>query len=294
MGLAKLMEDAAEGHTARRYTFRIASTPEDLVAALARGEGDIAAMPTNMAAILWNRLKMDVCLLSVNTLGALSILEKGDEIHSIADLRGRTLLAAGRGATPEFALNYLLRQNGLEPGKDCRIEWFSEHAEVLSHLVASRRGQTVAGKGDACLLPYPFAAAALAKAGGLREALSLAEEWRKAGSGSELVMGVNAARRSYVKSHEADVAGFLREARASAEYVNAHPAEAAALIVKHGIFDNALLVERAIPHCGVTALEGQVMQDAAEGYLRVLFEAEPRSVGGTLPDKNFYYVKDAR
>ena len=283
MGLAKLMEDAASGRTENAYAFRVVSAPEEIAAALAKGEADIAAMPTNMAAILWNRLKGDICLLSVNTLGALSILEKGDAIHTLADLRGRTLLAAGRGAAPEFALNYLLRQNGLEPDKDCHIEWLSEHAEVLSRLAA--------GKGDACLIPYPFAAAALTRVGGLREALSLTEEWQKVGGKSRLVMGVYAARRSYAEAHRAEVAAFLSESGASAEYANAHPAEAAELIVKHGIFDNASLVERAIPHCGITALAGQAMQDAAEGYLKVLFEAEPRSVGGALPDSAFYSLQ---
>ena len=283
MGLAKLMEDAEQGQTENGYAFRVVSAPEEIVAALAKGEADIAAMPTNMAAILWNRLKGDLCLLSVNTLGALSILEKGDAIHSFADLKGRTLLAAGRGASPEFALNYLLRQNGLEPEKDCHIEWLSEHAEVLSRLAA--------GKGDACLLPYPFAAAAMARVEGLREALSLAGEWRKVGGGSQLVMGVYAARRSYVESHRAEASAFLWEAGVSAEYANAHPAEVAQLIVKHGIFDNAPLVERALPHCGLAALAGQAMREAVEGYLKVLFEADPRSVGGALPDDAFYSLQ---
>ena len=283
MGLAKLMEDAEARQTENAYVFRVVSAPEEIAAALAKGEADIAAMPTNMAAILWNRLKGDLCLLSVNTLGALSILEKGDTIHSLADLRGRTLLAAGRGAAPEFALNYLLRQNGLEPDRDCHIEWLSEHAEVLSRLAA--------GKGDACLLPHPFATAALARVDGLREALSLAEEWCKLGNGSQLVMGVYAARRSYVDAHRAEAATFLWEAGVSAEYVNANPTKAAELIVKHGIFDNAPLVERAIPHCGIAALAGQAMREAVEGYLKVLFEAEPRSVGGALPDDAFYSLQ---
>ncbi|MCR4817713.1 MAG: PhnD/SsuA/transferrin family substrate-binding protein [Fretibacterium sp.] len=286
MSLAKLMEDTEQGRAENACVFRVVSAPEEIVAAIARGDADIAAMPTNMAAVLWNRLKGDLCLLSVNTLGALSILEKGGAVHTIADLRGRTLLAAGRGAAPEFALNYLLRQNGLEPDRDCHIEWLSEHAEVLSRLAM--------GKGDACLLPYPFAAAAMARVEGLREALSLAEEWRKVGGSSRLVMGVYAARRSYVESHRAEAVAFMREAGTSGEYVGTHPKEAAELIVKHGIFSNAPLVERAIPHCGLTALAGQAMREAVKGYLKVLFEAEPRSVGGALPDDAFYFMENAR
>ena len=222
-------------------------------------------------------------VLSASTLGVLAIVEKGDAIHGMGDLRGRTILASGRGASPEYVLNFLLRSNGLEPGTDCKVEWLSEHAAVVAGLAA--------GKGDAALLPHPFVEVAAMKVKGLREALDLTEEWRRLDLGSELVMAVNAAGRDYVDSHDAEVAAFLSEARSSAEWVNTHPAEAARLIVKHGVLENAGIAERAIPRCSITALAGTEMQRALSGYLKVLFDADPRSVGGVLPDETFYYAR---
>lgn len=281
MGLAKLMEDAENGRTENCYEFQVASSPEEAVAAIAHGDVDIAAMPCNMAAILWNRTKGCISLLTVNTLGVLSVLERGDSVHTITDLRGRTIFASGRGATPEFALKYLLLSHGVDPDKDCRIEWRSEHAEVLSSLAA--------GKGNLCLLPYPFVAAAMMKIEGLREALSFAEEWHKLDNGSEFVMGVHAAPRDYLESHGKEIAVFLQEARASAWYANDYPHEAAKLIVKHQILGDAGIVEKALPHCGITLITGAEMRESVNGYLKVLFDAEPKSIGGSLPDGSFYY-----
>ena len=283
MGLVKLMEDAARGTTENRYEFQLAASPEDLAARFMRGDADVVAMPSNMAAILWNRTKGGVRVLSANTLGVLSILEAGDGIRGMEDLRGRTILASGRGASPEFVLNHLLRAADLEPGKDCRVEWLSEHTAAAAALAA--------GKGDAALLPHPYVEVAMMKIPGLREALSLAEEWRRAEGGAGLVMGVNAAKAEFVDARGPEVEALLREARASAEYVNAHPAEAAELMVKHGILENAKVAERAFPHCGITALGGGELRSALSGYLAVLFRAEPKSVGGALPDDDFYYAR---
>ena len=283
MGLARLMEEAEAGRTENRYEFQLAVSPEDLMARFVQGAADVVAMPSNMAAILWNRTQGGVRVLSASTLGVLAVVEKGDAIHGMGDLRGRTILASGRGASPEYVLSFLLRSNGLEPGTDCKVEWLGEHAAVVAGLAA--------GKGDAALLPHPFVEAAAMKVKGLREALDLTEEWRRLDLGSELVMAVNAAGRDYVDSHGAETAAFLREARSSAEWVNAHPAEAARLIVKHEVLEDAGIAERAIPRCGITALAGAEMRRALSGYLKVLFDADPRSVGGVLPDETFYYAR---
>ena len=277
MGLVKLMEDAGRNGMEGRYTFQVVPSPDNLAAAFARGDADIFAMPANMAAILWNRTGGGLQVLSVNTLGVLALVERGNAIHSLRDLGGRIIAASGRGAAPEHALNYLLKKEGVT----CRVDWKSEHAEVIAALAA--------GKADVGLLPHPFIETAMDKVDGLREALSLTEEWRRLGDGSELVMGVNAARRGWIESHPAEAAAFLRGARASVEFVNAHPGEAAALMVKHRILDDAGVAERAIPNCNLVALTGAAMERALSGYLGALADAGAKTVGGRLPDRSFYH-----
>lgn len=285
MGLAKLMEDASAG--AHEYEFRVVSSPDELAAAFIRGEADIMAMPSNMAAILWNRTGGELRALSVSVTGALAMLTRDDDIRSIADLRGKTIVAAGRGASPEYALNFLLRANGIEPGRDCTTDWRSEQTEVVSNLLSGKAY-------DAAMLPHPFADVTLMRDASLREAFSLADEWRIVGGGSELVIGLNVTSRSFAESRPDAVGDFLSRSAESAEYVRENPHEAAKLIVRHGILDDAAVAERAIPGCGITSLRDQEMKDALSGYLKVLFDASPKSVGGALPDDSFYYTHTGR
>ena len=120
MGMVKMMSDN-DSKESPADTFELAAAPDEVSAKLVQGEVDIAAVPANLASVLYNKTNGGVQVLAVNTLGVLYIVEDGDTVHSIADLKGRTIYAGGKGATPEYALNYILEKNGLVPGND-RVE----------------------------------------------------------------------------------------------------------------------------------------------------------------------------
>ena len=142
MGMAALMDEAESGAVnGNDYAFTIASAVDEVSPKLVKGETDIAAVPANLAAVLYNNPKGQVEVLAVNTLGVLYIVENGERVSSVADLRGRTIYASGKGATPEYALNYILSENGVDPEKDVNIEWKSEHAECLAALLEAAAGR---------------------------------------------------------------------------------------------------------------------------------------------------------
>ena len=250
-----------------------------------QGELDVAALPANLAAVLYQRTKGELQVLAVNTLGVLYIAERGDSIHSVADLKGRTIYSAGKGSTPEYALNYILRQNGLEPGVDVTIEYKSEHAECLSALM---------GDESACaMLPQPFLTVAMTKATDMRMALDLTQEWDtlQAEGGSAMITGVVVARRAAVEENAAAIDMFLADYAESVNYTNADVPGAAALIGAYDIV-TAEVAEAALPACNIVCITGEEMQQKLSGYLEVLFEQDPESVGGALPDAQFYYVPE--
>ncbi len=293
MGMAAMMaesEDAGSG----AYEFRIVSAVDEIPPLLAQGKTDIAAMPANLAAVLYRNLDRDLEVLAVNTLGVLYIVENRDgepqadvsgTEHglSVSDLKGRTLYASGKGATPEYALNYILRENGLDPETDLRIEWKSEHAECLAALLADPQGLA--------MLPQPFVTSAELKSAAVNTVTDLNEEWERLQEGKDapsgLITGVIAARRSFVSEHREEVAAFLEDYRNSVNSVNADPERSAAWIARFDIVPEAVAV-RAIPACRLVFMDGEEMKEKLSGYLGVLYEAEPRSVGGTLPDDDFY------
>ena len=271
MGIVKLI---GEDHP--HYNVSIEASPDALAPRFISGDVDVAAVPINLASTLYNKLNGDVVVLAVNTLGVLYMLENGDTVKSFADLNGRHIYATGQGATPEYILNYLMDKNGVT----AEVEYVGEHAALATMLAE--------GQAEVGMLPQPNVTAAMSSAESLRIALDLTEEWNKV-SDTKLVQGVIIARKSFVNDHKAAIDIFLNDYKASTEFVNANKDEAAKLIADAGILPKEGLAKQAIPTCNITYIAGADMKKAVEGMLKVLFDANPKSVGGKLPEADFYY-----
>ena len=281
MGLVKLMSDAPSSANGPLYDFTLAGSADEVTPALIKGELDMACVPANLAAVLYNKTEGAVQVLAVNTLGVLYIVENGESVQSLADLKGQTIVAAGKGSTPEYALRYLLSENGIDPDADVTLDWKSEHSECVAALAS--------GQASIALLPQPFVTVAQSKIDGLRMAFDLTEEWDKLDNGSALITGVIVARSDFVEAHPAAVGSFLTAYAASVDWVNANTADAAALIGEYGIVD-AAVAEKALPYCNIVCTTGAELLEKLPGYLFVLYNADPAAVGGAMPDNSFYFA----
>ena len=282
VGAAYLMDQNEKGACEGNYAFTLEEDPSAVTAAFIQGSLSAAAVPTNVAAVLYNKMEGNVRIVAVNTLSVLHILEAGDTVHSISDLRGRTVYATGQGANPEYVLNYILRENGLEPGTDVTVE-FMDSGELATRMVS--------GELDLCMLPVPAATTVLMKNKDVRDALSLGDEWAKTSAGSELAQGCIVVRAD-LDDLDARMAAFLKDYGASIAFMSdgKNLEEAAELTVKYGIIPSAEIAKAALPDCGLTFLSGHdAVKGCMDGYLQVMFDADPASVGGKLPDEDFYY-----
>ena len=292
MGAAKMLADndeayaqveagTYEGGTLLRYEVTLGSDPaNDIVPRLTNGELDIAAIPTNLAATLYNRTDGGIKLLALNTLGVLHILENGDTVNSLADLEGRTLYATGQGSNPEYVLNYLLEANGLDPAADVDIQWLA--SEELTTRMAS-------GDIDLCMLPVPAATTVMMQNSDVRDAIDLNDAWTESGAQGTFTMGCLVARTEWLEDNSELVPGILEEYAASIDYANSNPEEAAALIEQYGIVPKAAVAQAAIPQANMVCVTGEDMKGIAD-YYQVLFDADPTSIGGAIPGEDFYYI----
>ena len=285
MGLVKLAEDNANGKAEGKYEITTTyAKADEILPKLTRGELDMAALPANVAATLYKNGGGAISVLAINTLGVVNIVEKGDSIQSLADLAGKKIYAIGKGTTPELGLRYLLAQKGVNYD-DLTIEWKSQATDVLPLLKAEENA--------IAMIPQPFATAACLQVEGLRVALDLNAEWNALENGSQFVTGVLVARRAFIEEHPEAVATFLAEYEASVAYAKANAEETAPLIVKYGIMDKEPLAKAALPKCNLTFIAGAEMKTVLSGYLQTLFDANPQSVGGEMPNDAFYYVAKA-
>jgi NitT/TauT family transport system substrate-binding protein len=280
MGMVKLLQDAQTGDSFNNYEFLLAGSADEVTPRLINGSLDIAAVPANLAAVLYNNTGGKVKLLAVNTLGVVYIVEKGETVHNLADLKGKTIQATARGSSPEYVLKYLLRENGLDPERDVIIDWKTEPTEVVSLM--SQDGSAVA------MLPQPYVTVAQGAIDNLRIAVDLTKEWEALDNGSKLLTGVLVVRSDFLEQYPEQVDKFLDEYHASTAYVNDNNTEAAALIEEFGIV-KAAVAEKALPYCNIVCFTGDEMKAAMEGYLQVLYKENPQSIGGKLPDNDFYY-----
>ena len=282
IGMLKLMSDDEAGTSANDYDFTIAGAADAIVGSVVKGEIPIAAVPCNLAATLWNKTNGGVSVVAVNTLGVLYILETGNSIQSVADLKGKTIFTTGAGTTPEYTLRYLLSKNNIDPDKDVTIVFLSEASEVAAKMAAG-------GDDIIAMLPMPFVISVLSQNENARIALDVTKEWEKTDS-STVVTGVIIVNNDFLKNNKETVDAFLDEYALSTAYANEQVEETAALSEHFDIF-KAAVAKKAIPYCNIVFKTGDDMKAAVSAYLSVLFDANPASVGGKLPDDSFYYSR---
>lgn len=279
MGLVKMMDDNSTPDSP--YEFEILASPDEISPMVAQGSADIFCVPANLAAVLCSKTEGKVQAIAINTLGVLYICENGNTVNSIADLKGKTIYSAGKGSTPEYALNFILNKNGIDPEKDVTIEWKSEHAECLEAML----------KGTNCvaMLPQPFVTTAQSKNNAVRVAVDLNDAWDALGLDSSLITGAAIVRTELAEKDPEKVNYFLMDYEKSVDFVNKKVDEAAELVGKYDIVP-AAVAKKAIPECHIVCIYGSQMYDKLSGYLQVLYDTDPKSVGGKLPERTFYYI----
>ncbi|MDD7201794.1 MAG: MqnA/MqnD/SBP family protein [Sphaerochaetaceae bacterium] len=284
IGMAKLMDEAKNGPVDHNdYSFQLLGSPTEAVPLIAKGAVDIAAIPANLASVLYNNTDGKIKALAINTLGVIYVVENGDTVKSVQDLKGRTIYASGKGATPEYGLRTILEQNGLDPDKDLTIEWKSEHAECVAALKQVEDG--------IALLPQPFVTVAQMQNPGLKVVLDLTKEWEAKSEGSSMITAVVVVRKQFLETHPNAVNRFMNSYKQSVDFMTdpANIKQAAALTGSFGIIP-AKVAEKAIPHCNIVDITGKEMQTKLSGYLDELYKQNPKAVSGKVPDASFYVL----
>ena len=275
VGLAYMMQDMQENYKVELFT-----APDQVTAKIINGEVDIAAVPINLASVLYKKTEGKINVIAINTLGVLYLLENGNTINSIGDLAGKTIYATGEGSTPEYILKYLLAANGLTDS--VKVEFIADNAELIAKLAD--------GSAQIALLPEPHVSIASAQNENIRVALKINDLWNEKND-TQLVQGVYIVRSDYLTSNKAQVDAFLKDAETSAKKVVSEE-NAAAVVVSQGIIGKEPIAKRAIPNCNIVLVTGAEMKASVSAMLKVLFDANPKSVGGAMPGDDFYYASN--
>lgn len=277
IGLAAMM-----GQEGTPWQFNVFGTADEVVQKVVSGDVDVALVPANVASVLYHKTDGGVKAIDINTLSVLELIDVNGSVSDFTGLAGKTVLMTGKGTTPQYVLEYLLGKAGIKD--QVTLEYASEASEVVGKL--AQQPEAVA------LLPQPYATAALSKVEGAQSLVNLGEVWKQyAPEGSELVTGVTIVRTEFLEQAPEAVGDFLEAQANSVMEVNADPEAAAKIVAEKGIIDNEAVVAKAIPQCGIVCINGSDLPDVLGGYLEVLCEADPASVGGSVPSDDFYWSR---
>lgn len=276
-GMAKLIDDAANGTAALNYTFSVETDASNVTAALVNGSCDIAALPTNAASALYNKTEGGVQCLALNTLGVLYVVTSEEDVNAFADLSGKTVYAPAQN--PSFIVSALAGAAEV----DCTVD--TSYAQPADLLAAVSSGEVTLA-----VLPEPMVTIALASNENLRVADDLTAVWDTVYPVGSLVQGCVVVRSEFAAEHPAEIAQFLQEYGASIAFLSEDADAASEMIVNAGIFAKAPVAKKAIPNCNICFITGAEMQEAMDGYLNIMFEVAPQSVGGKVPADDFYCI----
>ena len=282
VGIAPMINDVKKGNAALNYNIEVASSADMINPGLIQGEVEIAALPTNVASVLYNKTGGKVMVAAINTKGVLYLLENGETVKSFADLKGKTVYLPGQGSNPEYIFRYLVEKNGLVVGKDVMIDYTYGSPDELATAITS-------GLVSLAVLPEPKVTAIKSQNASVRSALDFTAEWNKVSDG-ELVQGCIVVQKSFAEEHPAELAQFLKDYETSINFVNNNIEEASAMIEAAGIIPKAPLAKKALPACNICFMAGEEMQASLNSFFKVLFDMAPPSIGGALPDDGIYYL----
>lgn len=281
VGAINMVEESKNGESNFIINESVDGAPDALVPKLVSGEADLAIIPANLAATLYNKTEGKVKVLATNSLGVLYVVTKGDvEINSIEDLAnyGEEILASGKGATPEIVINKILEANGYT-SDNLNINYLAQANEAAQKLIA--------GEAKVAILPEPMVSSVLLKAEDAKVAIDLNELYEKA-AGYPLISSVLVGRSEYLDT--IDVEKLLETFKDSIEKAKANPEETAALLEKYDIMP-APVAKKAIPNLALEYIDGQELKEMMAKHLEDLNNTNPQLIGGSIPEDDFYFTK---
>ncbi len=251
------------------YETNYYDTEAEIAGLIKNGGADMAVMPLDSAAKLYNETNGAIQLVSVLSSGYYHVLEKGKKINSVADLKGKTVYAAYQGTGFEAVAAHILKENGVDPEK---IQFKATDKDVAL--------LTADGTAEILILPEPYASKVLNNEAEYRKALDLNAEWEKI-SGTPLAQTVVVARKEFINAKPEIIDEFLSLGKIAVNYLRTNTYGAPVFLKDKGFAETVDLATAMIPGINLNFLSGEEMKTAVGKVLEVC---------GITVDDAFYIV----
>jgi NitT/TauT family transport system substrate-binding protein len=265
-----------------QVSYESIKSPDLVASRIISGEIDIAVVPTNLAATLYNK-GADYKLAAASVWGILYVIGN-EKIESWEDLRGKEIHTMGRGLTPDILLRYLLTKNGLDPEKDVKLTYMGEATELASTYIA--------GKSAISVIPEPALANVMLKKPDTLILLDLQKEWAKLNpDASSYPQASLIIKNDLIEKNPEFVETFLQEYEKSIDWLasNGETAGTYSEDLQTGISKQAVI--NGLQRSNIYYRDSKDAKEAIDKYMKILLDYSPEVIGGKLPDEGFYLEK---
>lgn len=261
------------------YTVTTCGSAEEIMNTVTEGKADLAALPLDLAAKLYNSTNGGVKIIAVNVLGAVHLLTGDSGVTSLADIKGKTVYATGKGGYCEYFINAVLTQNGIDPEKDVKIEY--KEQDELAALALD-------GTAKLCFVPEPYATRIVRENKEMKRLVDLNGLWEKS-TGTKPVQSVVIARTEYIEKNPEYIETFLFHNEVSLNYLSSEDNQGINFLSENGYFSSFDLAAATVSASNLVFMKGEDMKPLIKGTFEAFYAVDPASVGGAIPDDGIFH-----
>ena len=265
------------------FQFSKHADPQALLPKMIKGEVDVGFLPVNVAAKVYNSSNHKIICCAVTGNGNIRLITSQKNVKRLSDLKNAKVNVAGQGATPEYMFKYLLQKNNIQidAKTGVRMDFSVPTAQIPAMLIS--------GKIDYAVLPEPFATIACMKSKNLYTAVDFQNEYAYFSGKTDYPLTVMVVRSDYAYSHKNELEKFLSAYAEASKKTVINPAETGRLCEKYNMGLTEAVVTASIPKSNYVFNKAADSVDKIESLLNIFIECDSASIGGKLPDSDFYY-----
>ena len=281
LSMVKMINDSSEMKDNVKLNYQTIGAVDKLSSMLITEEADIAIVPTNLAANIYNK-EIPYKLAGSSVWGVLYLVSNQD-ISSFADLKGKEINMFGRNLTPDATLKYVLTKNGIDPDNDLDINYYSGGSELVTNFLSKQV--------DTALIPQPLLTKALMKRKDAKVVIDIQKEWTNVTGLASYPQASLIVNDKLIENHPEVVELFLDKYEKATGWINQNPKKAGEYYENLGIGLNAKIIEKAIDKSNIEFIRSGEAKQSLKAYLGVLYDFNPKLLGGKVPDEDFYYQR---
>lgn len=262
-----------------KITYKIEKNADALVVDMLKREGDIAIVPSNFAAQLYNK-GLEYVILGTVGWGSFYIIGN-DRIENIKELENKDIYAFGRGLTPDIILQNILLKSGIDPEKDIKITYVGSGNELAGFYLSE--------KAKIAVVPEPMLSTIMSKNKETKINFNLNNMWKTIfRSKSGYPQSTLIVKKEVLEENPELIKKFVENLKESIIFLNQDSDKRTEYVNNLNIMINISILNEILSNANIDFVEIGESKSEYEDYFKILYDTNSKVIGGKIPDEEVF------